>query len=219
MKRFLVAAAALVVLVPSVSAAAQQLGLAARFGTLGLGGEASIGVNRFLAVRGGIGALPVHVTGLVTDVEYRVSPPGSVYNVSLDIFPLGGDFRVSGGFLFKPRDIALRAIYTGTVTVNGQTYQGSEVGTLTGALDHRTTAPYATIGWGRAATHGVGFFVDLGAAAIGTPTLALNVTGPASQDAQFRQDLEAERVKAEDKIAKYARVWPILSMGVRVGVH
>lgn len=219
MKRNLVPAAAVAVLLLALPGHAQSVGVAARVGTLGLGGEASVDISRFLAVRGGFGAMPVHVNGTLTEVDYRVSPPGTIYNIGLDVFPLGGGLRLSGGLMFKRDDLTLRAIYTGSVTVNGQTYDSSYVGRLEGTLGHNTASPYATIGWGRTAGSGVGFFVDVGAAALGTPELALHVTGPAANDAAFQQNLETERQQAQQKIRKYTRVWPILSMGVRVGVR
>ena len=58
MKRLFVAALVAGLVLP-VAARAQRVGLAGRAGMFGLGGEASVDFNRFIGLRGGIGAVPV----------------------------------------------------------------------------------------------------------------------------------------------------------------
>jgi hypothetical protein len=198
---------------------AQSFGVAGRFGTLGLGVEAAIGLGRFLAIRGGLGVMPFDVNGTVSDIKYSVAPPHTIGNIGADLFFGGSGFRVSGGLLFKSHETALTGELLGNVEINGQTYAGSELGTLVGTIEHDETAPYATIGYGRLASRGVGFFMDLGAAFIGEPTFALDATGPIRTNAQFQANLEQERLDAEADMQKYLKVLPIVSFGLRVGLR
>ncbi len=199
------------------TAAAQSVGLGARVGMFGLGGEANVDFNRFFGLRAGLGAIPMKPTGSGQDVSYKIKPPSPLTTIGADLYPLGGHFRLSGGLLFK-HDVSMTAQYTGNLTLNGRTYPGSSVGTISGDLTFRSIAPYFTFGFsGRG--KGLGMAIDLGAAALGRPTLSLAASGPAyTNNGQFRNDLAAEQQKDQDKLGKALKVLPILSLAFRYGI-
>src|SRR5687768_6160714 len=86
MKRTAVALAALMALALPAMAPA-QISVGARAGTLGLGGEVSFGVNRMLAIRGGIGAVPYEYNNSFEGVDYTVMAPERIWSVGVDVYP------------------------------------------------------------------------------------------------------------------------------------
>lgn len=222
MKRTLSAVVAVLVILPA-SASAQGIGLGARVGTLGLGGEVAVGILPKIGLRGGVGVIPLEYNSTYSDVEYTVEPPPTIANIGIDFTPGLGGFRLSAGMIFK-KDITFHGEYAGEdVNFGGNTYSGSEVGTVTGTLDHSSTAPYVTLGFGRRVGPGFGFFADLGAAFLGEPDLLMEADGevatnPATRD-QFREDLEEERQAIEEDLQGYTKILPIISIGVRIGLR
>jgi hypothetical protein len=195
-----------------------QVGVVARGGTLGLGGELSFDINKFVGLRGGIGAIPVKPSGTFGDVDFQINPPSSLTNAGIDLYPTGGAFRLSGGFLLS-HDFNMEGQYTGTqtVTINGTQYTGTQTGTVRGAFDYSSAAPYATFGFaGRG--KGFGLSLDIGAAMLGSPTLKLTADGPIAQNATFQQNLTAEQVKDQKKADKYMKILPLVSLGIRIGI-
>lgn len=201
----------------AAAASGQSIGLGARVGVFGVGGEANADFGRRFGVRVGIGAVPVYVSGTDSDGEYNIKLPSILTNVGADVYPFGGRFRLSGGFLLK-HDISMSARITGTVDLNDRTYTGAEAGTIFGNLAWSSVAPYATFGLsGRGRRFGLAF--DIGAAFLGEPTLTLTSNGPAYRNnAQFRADLAAEQKKSQDDASKYLKVLPLLSFGIRWGM-
>ncbi|HUF50697.1 MAG TPA: hypothetical protein VMN60_07690 [Longimicrobiales bacterium] len=217
MRKFLIAAVA--VLVVPIAAPAQSLGVSARAGSLGIGGELSLGLTGRLAVRGGIGVLPFEVNRSYSDVDYTIEPTSPLANVGIDFYPGLGGLHIGGGLLLVSQPTTLTGEYTGTVDIGGRTYTGAEVGTLTGELDHGSSAPYLLLGFGRHTGAGFGFFADLGAAFMKDPALTLEASGPAANNQQFQDDLERERAEAEADAKEFLKILPILSLGVRIGIR
>lgn len=201
-----------------LGAAAQSLGIGARAGTLGLGAEVSARLTNNIGVRGGIGVIPVQPSGSFGDVDFTIDPASPLANIGIDFYPGAGGFRLGGGLLFITENTTMEAEYTGTVEIGGRTYTGSEVGELTGALDHGGMAPYVNIGFGRTTRRGVGLFLDLGAAFLPEQSVALTASGAAANDPQFQEDLERQRQQSEDDANTYLRVLPIISIGLRFGL-
>jgi hypothetical protein len=198
---------------------AQTFGIGARVGTLGLGGEASVRVMDNLSVRGGFGVIPLEYDGTLSDAEYRFRPSSPFVNVGVDFFPMAGGFRIGGGLLFTPEPTTLEGETSGMVAIGGRMYTGSEVGTLTGTLDHGAVAPYVTIGFGRTTARGLGLFLDLGAAYLGEPGVTFSADGSAADDPQFRADLQRHAEEAQEAAGGYLRILPVLSIGLRYGIR
>ena len=195
-----------------------QLGIAARGGSFGLGGEVSFDINRHLGLRGGIGTVPVKPSGTFGEVDFKITPPSTLANAGIDVYPLGGIFRLSGGFLLN-HDFSMEGQYTGTQTINinGVAYTGTEAGTVRGEFNYSSTAPYVSFGFsGRG--RGIGLSLDTGAAMLGAPELLLTANGSAAQNPTFLQNLRAEQQKDQDKANKYMKILPLVSLGIRIGI-
>ncbi len=214
MKRLFVAALVGGLLLP-VAAEAQRVGLAGRVGVFGIGGEASAALNRFLGVRGGVGSFFVQPSGTIDQADYTIKPPSAMANVGVDVYPLGGKCRLSGGLLLK-HDINLDASPRDSIEFNDHWYTPQEAGKVTGLISWSSTAPYATMGWsGRG--KGFGMFFDFGAAFLGEPKFTFAATNAAANQA-LQGDLAAAEDSARVKAGKYMKILPVINFGFRIGI-
>jgi hypothetical protein len=222
-KKTALALAAAIALALPATVFGQGIGIGARIGTLGAGGEVSVGFGSRLAVRGGFGVFPVDPKGTFSDIEYELNPPSNIWNVGVDLYPFGGGFRISAGMLNR-KAYGLHGTTTQTTTIGGQQYSGDIVvnGTLT---NEKETAPYASIGFGRTYSKGIGLFLDLGAAQMGEADITLTGTCKLSgtqtdctSQSQFNSDLQAEADNAEADVGTYLKWHPVLQIGLKIGI-
>ncbi|MDX1492790.1 MAG: hypothetical protein R3253_01855 [Longimicrobiales bacterium] len=198
--------------------ASAQLGIAARAGTLGIGGEAALGLSDRLVVRGGLGVTNLEVSTTLDGVDVELQLPESWYNVGLDLY-LNGALRVGGGLLFKPDDPQLLGVLTEPVDIGGRTFTPSEIGTLTGRIVSDDQAPYVLVGFGKHTDSGFGLSLDIGAAFTGDPRVTLDAQGGTFSDrAELEARLDQEARNFEEDMKTYLRIWPILSLGLRLGL-
>jgi hypothetical protein len=200
---------------------AQGLGIGGHIGTTGVGADLAVALNNHLALHGSLGTIPVKPNATFSDLEFKVEPPKTLSSIGVDLYPGAGSFHVSGGVLMGAQTTTLTGTYTGTTTINGRQYQGSELGTIIGDFETSNAAPYVGLGLGRHAAPGFGLFLDLGVAFMGDPTFTLTSNNnriPPAQKAQFDADLEAQRVKVQDDLNKYAKLFPMLNIGIRIGL-
>lgn len=200
------------------SSASGQLGIAARGGTLGIGGEAALGLSERLVLRGGIGLTAFDVSTTFDSVAVELELPDSWYNVGLDLY-LNGAVRIGAGILFKSDDPTVTGTLEGPVDIGGRTFTPEELGTLTGVLDSSDQAPYVLLGFGKHTSSGLGLSLDVGAAYTGDPKVTLDAQGGTfSDEAELQSRLDQEAQDFEDDMRSYLRVWPILSLGIRLGL-
>lgn len=219
LRKVLIAACAAVLLPTAVSAQSIGVGVAARAGSLGFGGELAVNVTRYVGVRAGIGVLPLSYTGDVEDINYHIDSTSPISNIGIDFYPGFFDLRLGGGMMFIRNPTTFDARYSGTININGQTYTDAEVGELRGDLDHGDSAPYLVLGLGRQTNRGLGIFLDLGAGFLEEQRFTYTATGAATSDPTFNANLEAEAREIEDNVNKYVKVYPILSAGIRYGIR
>lgn len=225
-KKTLLALAALVIAFPAT--AFGQIGIGVKAGTLGVGGEVSFGLNSRLAIRGGLGSIPAEPTFTLSDIEYTINPPSTIWNIGVDVFPFGGGFHLSAGLLNRKRyELDINA--TGSQDIGDETYNG-EIH-LAGFLENeKETAPYVAIGFGRVASNGIGLFIDLGASPLGAANIEFPVatckitSGPAagqdcpSQNGKtFRESANEEADQAEEDAGGFLEWHPILQIGLKFG--
>jgi hypothetical protein len=204
--------------VPVAPVAAQGVGLGFRAGTLGFGAEAAVGLGERVVARGGIGWNPYEPDISLSEIDVTAVLP-TWYNAGLDVY-LNGALRVGAGFLFKPDDPTLSAVFTQNQEVGGQTFTPQQIGTLVGVIDSRDEVPYILLGFGRHTLPGVGLFVDFGVAFLGEPDFRLDAEGGSldSDSGPLRDALDTEAQEFEDDAGSYLRFWPILNLGLRIGV-
>ena len=216
-KQVLTLAVAAGVLSPA-PAYAQGLGLGARAGTLGLGAEAAVGLTDRLVVRGGFGVNPFDPSSTVDGKNVTLSIP-TWYNAGVDIY-LNGAMRVGGGVLIKRKDPGLQAEFDTPQDIGGIIFQPDEIGTVSGVMDSADQLPFLIIGFGKHTVPGVALFVDFGLAFLGDSDVTLDASGGSlSDDPATQAALDREAQDFEDDLPTYLKFWPILSLGLRVGIR
>jgi hypothetical protein len=227
MKRSLFALTAATLLAVPAALSAQGFGIAARAGTLGVGAEAAVGLTDAFVIRGGIGLLPVELKNPSfwepgADVDATLKLPKTWYNIGADLY-VGGGFRIGGGMLFKPDDPTLTGSLTGSASIDigGTTYTATDVAEVEGTLKSKSSAPYVLIGFGKHTKTGIGLFLDLGVAMLGDPEVSLEATKgnpTVINSAAFQTRLRQEEQTIEDDFGSYLKLWPILNIGIKLGV-
>lgn len=216
--KWVVAVAGLVALCALPQDGAAQLGVAARGGSLGLGADAGLALGERLVVRGGVGVLPFEITSTLDDIDMTLELPRTWYNLGVDVY-LTGPMRIGAGFLFKSDDVLLSATPTTPQDIGGQEFTPEQIGTLTGTLDNGDRAPYVLIGFGKHTASGFGLTLDLGLAFQEETLVTLDASGGTlSDDPQFHDRLDAEATRIENDLPTYVDLWPILSLGFRIGL-
>lgn len=216
--KWVVMAAGLALMSVLPRAGAAQLGVAARGGSLGLGADVGLALGERLVVRGGVGVLPFEITGTLDDVEMTLELPRTWYNLGVDLY-LTGPMRIGAGFLFKSDDVMLSATPTTPQEIGGQEFTPEQIGTLTGTLDNGDRAPYVLLGFGKHTASGFGLTLDLGLAFQEETLVTLDASGGTlSDDPQFQAELDQEETNIENDHSTYIDLWPILSLGFRVGL-
>lgn len=144
------------------------------------------------------------------DMELTAELDLSSAQLLADYFPLGGNFRLSGGVLSLGNELTGRAICdAASCDVDGNIFLQGEGGDLT--LDWSGAAPYLGLGWGNPVLpgKGLGFMFDLGIALQGSPEARFE-TDARRCDAACREDIARE---AEDEAADLD-VLPVISLGL-----
>jgi len=195
---------------------AQGLGLAARGGTLGFGGELAIGATDRFVMRGGIGLTPFEPNATFDGIDVRVSIP-TWYNAGVDLY-LNGAARLGGGVLFKSGEHRIEGELDSPQDIGGTVFTPAEIGTLTGVIDSPEPIPYVLVGFGKHTAPGYGLFIDLGVAFIGDSEITLASSGGTlSDDPATQEALDREAQNFEENMPTYLKFWPILSLGLRIG--
>lgn len=198
---------------------AQGFGLAARAGTMGIGAEGAVSLGPRFALRGGLGLLPVEPSTTIDDIDFTLTLPKTWFNIGADFYVAGG-FRIGAGLLFKPDDPELVGEITSPVEIGDETYSPDQVSSLSGLLDSNDQAPYAILGFGRHVASGIGLFLDLGVAFLGEPEVRLSAEGDPAivNSTEFQAELRSEEQNIEDDAGSYLQLWPILNVGLKIGL-
>ncbi|MCI0433219.1 MAG: hypothetical protein L0271_06170 [Gemmatimonadetes bacterium] len=197
-----------------VPVAGQGIAFSGHAGTLGVGGDVSIGLGRQLAVRAGANVQPWEPSREYSGVDFTLELPSPTYTGMVDWHPGGSVFRISGGAVHFGSSTEVTAVPVAPVEIGNTTYQPSQVGTLSGRLETREIAPYVGLGFGKApGRSGVGLALDLGVAWQGEPEVTLASNGPLASDPAFMQELAREEQNIEED-AKAIRFYPVLSLGL-----
>ena len=221
-----------------------RIGISGGISTLGGQAQVATNINNMLNLRG-IGNYFSHstnftVNGFNTTASIRLASAGLL----LDIFPFRNGFRISTGALIFNGNRAAGAVAVPSGTsfkLNGYTFYSANASSISGATPIGGTATLGlhsirpsyviSTGWDnmipRNGKHW-SFPVEVGAAFIGTPALAVNLNGWVCLDqaqtacynfptdpaaATARADLQTQVTKWQNDLAPI-KVYPILTFGV-----
>jgi hypothetical protein len=194
-----------------------DLGVAVRFGSLGFGVEVNKWLTGHVGARVGINYFKVTGTKSQSDISYDASLKLHAFTALVDLFPSSrGTFHLTGGIITDPAKVVAtgKPSASGTFEINGTTYTSAQVGTLRGNGSFPSVSPYFGLGWGTAARNGgpIAFLFDLGAA-IGKPTITLT-SSAAAGNPTLASDLKAQERKTQHDVDKYAKVYPVIAVGL-----
>jgi hypothetical protein len=193
-----------------------DVSVAFRFLTLGLGLEIGKLISDHFGIRVGANYLKFSTSATKSNVSYDASLKLHAVTGLVDFFPSArGSFHLTGGIITNPITASGtgQPDASGTFTLNGHTYTTAQVGILTGEAKYPDVGPYLGLGFGTPARKSpVAFFFDLGAM-IGQPTVTLTATG-AAPGSQLATDLQAQADTTQHDIRKYAKIYPVISLGV-----
>ncbi|HEY8106480.1 MAG TPA: hypothetical protein VIE46_10250 [Gemmatimonadales bacterium] len=184
--------------------------------TLGFGLEISKLITDHFGIRVGGNYFKFSTSATKSDVSYDASLKLHSVTGLIDFFPSArGSFHLTGGVITNPITVSGTGTpdAVGNFTLNGHTYNSAQVGVLTGLAKYPDAGPYVGLGFGTPARKGpLAFFFDLGAM-IGQPTVTLTASG-AAPGSQLATDLQAQADTTQHDIRKYAKVYPVIGMGV-----
>ena len=202
----------------SQSSVAQSISdVAVSGGTTGLGAHFSVPVAQTVNARFGLNYYRYDTKGSTSSVDYKFKLDLNTIDALVDWHPLNNGFRVTGGVLWNGNKITAKAkAKGGTYTINGNTYNASQAGTVKGKIDFDDFAPYLGIGWGNAPkSKGWSFAGDLGIIFQGSPSASLknqNCTLAGNACDQLAQDVAVEKRKLKDEVKDY-RYYPVIRLG------
>lgn len=202
--------------------------VAVTVGTGGLAADWTTPVSDSLQTRVHFSYLKLDTDQESDDIDYTIEFDNVLLGVLLDWHPFGGGFRLSGGLAASDFGVDMEADSQEEYEVGDNKYTGALQ--LDGNLDFNSVAPYLGFGWGASVKEtGLSFSADIGVLLVGEPTLSLDASGTAtkldpvtgapgltldvSANAEFQQDLEKERVQAEEDLDSFS-FYPVINLGV-----
>lgn len=191
---------------------AQDIGVAAHVGTMGLGGDVAVMVLDKLGARASLNYFPFDINFEASDIDYSFDLPSPQFLLLADFYP-AGQFRLSGGLMISATNFGGTAELAESVEIGNTTYTPAQIGTLTATLATRDVSPYIGIGVGNPTAKRIGFFLDLGVAFHGNPEVSAEADGPVASLSSFQADLDEEVEEIQDDVENII-IYPVLSIGL-----
>jgi hypothetical protein len=198
-----------------------DIGVAGEVGTTGFGFHATIPLTPNLNARLGLGYLGYSYSGRTSDMDYDLNLKAKTYDALLDWYPQkDSSFRITTGLAYNGNriDVQGRSNASGRYTIQGNTYDATSFGKVTGKVDFNKVAPYLGIGWGRPSQKDKGwsFATDIGVLFQGSPKTTLTNSGCTASAAmcnQFANDVAKENAALRDEVGKL-KLYPVLRVGI-----
>jgi hypothetical protein len=196
------------------------VGVTGKIGTLGYGAELNIAFSDNFGARLGYNALTYNYNTDRSSVNYDSKLQLKTVSILADWYPAAGSFRASGGLVYNNNQANLTGVPTsGTFTINGATYNATDVASLKGTVSFANVAPYLGIGWGNPVQNGKGWgmVTDIGVLFQGSPKTTLVATcGPTLVGlpcTQLQNDTAAENAQLQSDLSNF-KWWPVASIGI-----
>lgn len=183
-------------------------------GTLGVGPEIGVRLNERFGLRANATFLDSDLAEIDADSDdigfdgnLRLRSGGAM----VDVYPLGGGFRLSGGVRRNGTKATLRATPTTNVTIGTRTVTPEEVGRLSADYRVRDWAPALTLGYAGELAPRLEVGFEAGVLFHGAPRIRSlrSEGGTLSGDPGFAADLERERMLIENDIDDY-KFYPVV---------
>jgi hypothetical protein len=179
--------------------------------TLGYGAEVAFQMTDTVVARVGMNQFKKSVDTNSSDLNYTGDLKLSSFGLLADWHLFNGVTHLTAGLMGNGNKLNLTAVSSpsGSYTINGVTYSGTQVGTLTTTVEFNKTVPYLGFGWsGQPKNTGFSFNSDIGIMFQGSPKATITSTGTggsavtADAQAQLNEDL------------KNYKYYPVISFGI-----
>ena len=191
-------------------------------GTLGAGIEYSTSINEMFVLRTGVNGFNYSDSLTESGIKYDADLELKTASLILDYHPFSNGFRLSGGAMYNGNQLKMTGKpngTTGTIEINDEIYNSSDVGQVDGKVDFNTFAPYAGIGYSSSKTKSSGFSfnTEIGAMFQGSANAKLTATcGPAliasGECDTLKSDLVAEEKQLNDELSDFD-IYPVVTVG------
>ena len=201
---------------PGVHAA--DIGFIGDIGTTGIGAHIALPITSSINARIGLNGLDYSFNSSTSDVSYKAKVKLGTIDALTDWYPTNNGFHITAGLVYNDNKATLNGqAPNGNYTINGNTYNITNTGTLNGTVNFRKIAPYLGVGWGNPVTQekGWGFSSDLGMIFQGNATTTLTSSGCTASAAvctQLSNDLAVENNTLGDKVRNLT-IYPVLRIG------
>lgn len=203
----------LAVLLPNAAAAIEPAWVGARVGTGGLGVEVGVRIIPTIVVRGIIQNHQFDYNETIDGIAYTGNGKLGSFGGQVDFRPPLLPIYLTAGLFSNDNGFDFKATPTGAISIGTNTYQSSQVGTLTSKAGFEDIAYYGGLGlkFGLGPLEGA---LEGGLYYQGDPQVSFTASGPLATNAAFQNDLEREKMAIADKL-DYARYWPMVTLHAR----
>lgn len=197
-----------------------NIAIGAKIGTIGLGLEARTPLLDNVYARIGInGAQFNQKTTAYEGVVYKSKASLLTIPLMVDYHPIDNSgFRLSAGIAYNGNKITAKANPTQDVTINNTLYTAAELGSIKTKLTlGNAIAPIVSVGYDSSfiCDNAWSFNAEAGVMFSGKPKIKVSSTGLLSDDIDTQRDLEFNANKSLNKVKKYLKIFPILSVGFK----
>lgn len=211
------------------SAMAFDVGVGAKGGTQGLGGELTFKLAESANLRAHFNTFSYDKDLDKDGIQYKATVDLSSYGLTLDWLPFKGSFRISAGAFSNGNEFNMKAHCTQVCDVGSDQYisKASDPGQVNARVDFKSIAPYAGIGWGNAMRGGRFYMgLDLGVLFQGSPQARMTATGTftkqnapgagtdfAASSPTFQTQLKQEEKNLQDDLNSF-KMYPVVNLGL-----
>lgn len=183
-------------------------------GTLGVGPEFGLRLSETIGVRANATFLHrdlVEVDAESDDIEFDSNVRLRSGGAMVDVYPLGGGFRLSAGVRLNGNKATLRSTPTTNVTIGARPVTPEQVGKLRADYRVRDWAPALTLGYAGELRPRLVAGFEAGMLFHGAPSISNlhSEDGTLSGDPGFTADIERERMLIENDIDDY-KFYPVV---------
>jgi hypothetical protein len=197
------------------------LGVTGRVGTLGIGVDVAKSFTSQVNGRLGFNFGKIDLNRTDSGINYDSKLNLSSVQLFGDYYPFRSNgFRFTGGLVAQNNSFAVtsKPSSNGSYTIDGKTFQSSDVGTLTGDYKYSNSiAPYIGIGIGKSTNEGLGFNADLGVMFTGSPKVTLTASNPSFNNNSVTRTQLDNQVRQTENDLKGFNLYPVLSIGLSYG--
>jgi len=196
-----------------------MIAFGAKVGTAGVGIEGRAPIVDNLYGRFGVNYLHYNHSLNNGALNYKGKLTLLTVPLMLDYHPFDNSgFRVSAGIAYNGNKITATAKPNKTVTLYGENYEPGDLGTVKSKLTlGNNIAPIVSIGYDSSfiSDSPWSFNAEAGVMYSGKAKIKVSATGELAKEQEVINDLNRDANKSLDKVKKYLKFFPIVSIGLK----